>query len=182
MLACSRVCARARSTPPSPLPPLAAYKLTLGPKDISVLAGFEEACRGMRVGGQRVALLHPGIAYGIGATEFGIPPHATLLYYLEVIGVTTAPPPADPSGTPVPTWDGRVFPPGMVPPPGAMGSVATPTPSPPPPSSHEGGEGEAAQGKGKGKGRKGAGKGKAKDTPSQSQVPVSVRSQDSAEL
>lgn len=40
----------------------------------------------MRVGGQRVAILPPSIAYGKhGMSSFGIPPEATLVYYLEVI-------------------------------------------------------------------------------------------------
>lgn len=65
--------------------------MTLGPKVTAFVLGFEEAVKSMQVGGRRVAIVPPHLGYGRGANDFGIPPYATLLYYIEVTGVTRQP-------------------------------------------------------------------------------------------
>ncbi len=66
----------------------AAYEFELGPrKATSVVVGFEEAVASMAVGGRRVAIVPHTIGYGaLGIPQFRIPPAATLLYYIELLG------------------------------------------------------------------------------------------------
>ena len=64
--------------------PPAAFKFRIGSH--SVVPGFAEAVSSMTVGGKRIALLPPAVAYGArGMPSFGIAPGTTLLYYIEVI-------------------------------------------------------------------------------------------------
>eukprot|EP00753_Platysulcus_tardus_P005019 PLAT12845.2.p3 GENE.PLAT12845.2~~PLAT12845.2.p3 ORF type:complete len:185 (-),score=70.43 PLAT12845.2:132-686(-) len=67
--------------------PEEAFNYQLGSR--SVIKGFAAAIETMKLGSRRVAVLPPDIAYGVnGARSFGVPPHATLLYYLEVVQIT----------------------------------------------------------------------------------------------
>jgi FKBP-type peptidyl-prolyl cis-trans isomerase FkpA len=51
-----------------------------------VIAGFNQAVTGMRVGGQRRAVLPPNLAYG-SAGAGSIPPNATLVFDIELTNV-----------------------------------------------------------------------------------------------
>ena len=56
-----------------------------------LLPGVEEGLRGMRVGGRRMLVVPPKLAYGAagarhvtGMRSVTVPPHATLLFHVEV--------------------------------------------------------------------------------------------------
>ena len=51
-----------------------------------VISGFNQAVNGMRVGGQRRAVLPPNLAYG-SAGSGPIPPNATLVFEIELLNV-----------------------------------------------------------------------------------------------
>ena len=54
----------------------------------SVIPGWEVGVAGMRVGGQRCLVIPPDFAYGErGAARGLIPPHATLIFEVEVLSV-----------------------------------------------------------------------------------------------
>lgn len=60
------------------------YVFTLGAGE--VIRGWEEGVLGMKVGGRRTLIIPPDMGYGArGAT--GIPPGATLLFEVELLGV-----------------------------------------------------------------------------------------------
>lgn len=66
--------------------PDGAFDLTAGAG--SVIAGFDEAVLGMRVGGRRYAVLPSGIAYGDrGQSSFGIKGGEALVYFLEISSI-----------------------------------------------------------------------------------------------
>ena len=53
-----------------------------------VIAGFEEGVTGMKVSEKRTLVIPPELAYGAaGARDGLIPPHATLIYEVELIGI-----------------------------------------------------------------------------------------------
>ena len=60
-----------------------------------VIAGWEQGCTGMQVGGQRRVIIPPELAYGSRGVGNGlIPPDATLLFEIELLAVgsqTTGP-------------------------------------------------------------------------------------------
>lgn len=61
-----------------------AFKLGKG----SVIRGWEEGLRGMRVGGRRRLLVPPTLGYGARGTPDGpIPPGATLCFEIELVAV-----------------------------------------------------------------------------------------------
>jgi peptidylprolyl isomerase len=53
-----------------------------------VIPGLDEICRDMKPGERRRVVVPPALAYGDqGAKKFGIPPHATLIFDLELLEV-----------------------------------------------------------------------------------------------
>ena len=52
----------------------------------SVIQGWEQGIPGMRVGGTRRLVIPPGLAYG-SQGRGSIPPNATLIFDIELVGV-----------------------------------------------------------------------------------------------
>jgi FKBP-type peptidyl-prolyl cis-trans isomerase len=63
------------------------YSLTLGTG--GVIRGFDQGITGMKVGGRRRVVIPPDLAYGSTGSQDGvIPPNATLVFDIELLGVT----------------------------------------------------------------------------------------------
>jgi FKBP-type peptidyl-prolyl cis-trans isomerase FkpA len=60
------------------------FSFVLGAK--SVIAGWEQGVPGMKVGGVRVLVIPPSLAYGEGRRG-AIPPNATLVFQIELLDV-----------------------------------------------------------------------------------------------
>jgi FKBP-type peptidyl-prolyl cis-trans isomerase len=61
------------------------FAFTLGAGQ--VISGWDEGVKGMRVGGRRKLVLPPQLAYGEGGAPPAIPPGATLVFDVEVLGI-----------------------------------------------------------------------------------------------
>jgi FKBP-type peptidyl-prolyl cis-trans isomerase len=62
------------------------YPFTLGAGQ--VIAGWDEGVAGMKIGGQRKLTIPPDMGYGPGGTPDGtIPPNATLVFTVELLGI-----------------------------------------------------------------------------------------------
>lgn len=53
-----------------------------------VIAGFDQGVEGMRVGGKRRLTIPPALAYGGEGCGGVIPPHATLVFEVELLEVS----------------------------------------------------------------------------------------------
>lgn len=52
-----------------------------------VIQGWDEGVAGMRVGGRRLLVIPPGLAYGRRSPGAGIPPYATLVFDVRLVQV-----------------------------------------------------------------------------------------------
>jgi len=61
------------------------YSFQLGRR--SVIAGWEEGVQGMRIGGKRILVIPPSLAYGARGRPGAIPPNAYLVFEIELLDI-----------------------------------------------------------------------------------------------
>ncbi len=75
----------------------APIQFTLGAGQ--VIPGWDQGLQGMRVGGTRLLIIPPGLAYGSQGVG-SIPPNSTLVFEVQLLGVQAPSPAASTSGSP----------------------------------------------------------------------------------